>query len=321
MNRVVTLFVAFFLCFQASVVGLASADLSSLTDAGQTDELDRPLVLWQALNDGRILTVDTEGNVSVNAFSNGILSTQWTVFLDVDANHARLDAAQELVSIAHQNGAYVVQMSTQTVYRNITTPDPVNDAVLDGDGNLWLVYYAGKRRADEYDNSGLTGISTTTISSGISAFEILNDGRIAIASYDKKIYVHSSEGVLTNTLNDPTGIVFRLNAIDNTTLLAGTNGGEVYRYDTDTWNVDSRSLGHTKQVTYLSSTPSMYVIGAKQGKINFLDSTNFTLLESFTSSGDIIGIEPEFTGQFFSVGVTPSDTKSVTLTWTPTRTA
>ena len=169
MNRVVTLFVAFFLCFQASVVGLASADLSSLTDAGQTDELDRPLVLWQALNDGRILTVDTEGNVSVNAFSNGILSTQWTVFLDVDANHARLDTAQELVSIAHQNGAYVVQMSTQTVYRNITTPDPVNDAVLDGDGNLWLVYYAGKRRADEYDNNGLTGISTTAISSGISA--------------------------------------------------------------------------------------------------------------------------------------------------------
>ena len=309
MNRVVTLFVAFFLCFQASIVGLASADLSSLTDAGQTDELDRPLVLWQALNDGRILTVDTEGNVSVNAFSNGILSTQWTVFLDVDANHARLDAAQELVSIAHQNGAYVVQMSTQTVYRNITTPDPVNDAVLDGDGNLWLVYYAGKRRADEYDNSGLTGISTTFITSGISAFDILNDGRIAIASYDKKIYVHSSEGVLTNTLNDPTGIVFRLNAIDNTTLLAGTNGGEIYRYDTDTWNVDSRSLGHTKQVTYLSSTPSMYVIGAKQGKINFLDSTNFTLLESFTSSGDIIGVEPEFTGQFFSVGVTPSDTK------------
>ena len=148
MNRVLASLVVFLLSSQVLFTGSVSADLSSLTDAGQTDELNKPLVLWSVLNDGRVLTVDDEGNVSLNSFSNGVLSTQWTVFLDIEANNARVDDAQELVSVAHQNGAYVVQMSTQSVYRNISTPDPVNDAVLDNEGDLWLMYAAGKRRAD-----------------------------------------------------------------------------------------------------------------------------------------------------------------------------
>ena len=31
----------------------------------ETDSLDRPLVLFTTLNDGRVLTVDNEGNVSL----------------------------------------------------------------------------------------------------------------------------------------------------------------------------------------------------------------------------------------------------------------
>ena len=61
----------------------------------------------------------------MNSFSKGVLSTQWTVFLDVDANKARVDAAQELVSVAHDDGAYVVQMSTQSIYWNISSPTPL----------------------------------------------------------------------------------------------------------------------------------------------------------------------------------------------------
>ena len=166
MKRGLAFFIVVLLSTQASVVGPVSADLSLLTDGGQTDSLDRPLVLWTSLNDGRILTVDHFGNVSVNAFSNGVLSTQWTVFLNVDANNARLDDAQELVSVAHDGGAYVVQMSTQTIFRNFTSSDPVDDAVLDQEGDLWMVYFAGKRRAEQYDAGGFTGVSSTTVSSG-----------------------------------------------------------------------------------------------------------------------------------------------------------
>ena len=309
MKRWLAVLVVFLLGTQASMVGTVAGDLSLLTDGGQTDSLDRPLVLWTSLYDGRILTVDNEGNVSVNTFNNGVLSTQWTVFLDVDANNARLDDAQELVTVAHNNGAYVVQMSTQTVYWNITTPDPVNEAVLDKEGDLWLVYYAGKRRADQYDTEGFTGVSSSTIASGISAFEILHDGRVAIASYNKKIYVHGADGTLTTTLAEPNGIVSALVEIDNTTLLAGTTGGTLYHYDTTTWASASLSLGHTKESVSIDGYNGMYVVGAKQGKTTFIDETNFTLLQTFTASGEIIATVPQFTGQFFAIGVGPLDTK------------
>ena len=111
MNRRLALMLVFLLSTQCTM-GAAAGDLSLLTDGGQTDSLDRPLVLWTTLNDGSVLTVDNEGNVSVNSFTNGVLSTQWTVFLDVSANKARVDPAQELVSVAHDNGAYVCLLYT-----------------------------------------------------------------------------------------------------------------------------------------------------------------------------------------------------------------
>ena len=307
MNKRLALFIVFLLSTQCAV-GSAAGDLSLLTDGGETDSLDRPLVLFTTLNDGRVLTVDNEGNVSLNSFSNGVLSTQWTVFLDVSANNARVDAAQELISVAHDSGAYVVQMSTQSIYWNISSPDPVDDAVLDQEGDLWLAFFAGKRRADQYDTSGFTGVSSTTISSGISAFEILHDGRLAIASYNKKIYVHAGDGTLSTTLSEPNGIVSHLSEIDNTTLLAGTTGGTVYHYNTETWASSSLSLGHTKQTTFAGEHNNMYIVGAKQGRVSFIDQTNFTVIETFTASGDIIDVVPEFTGQFFAVGTFPTST-------------
>jgi hypothetical protein len=310
MNRFRALMVVLLLTAQMTVAASAAPDLSTLTDAGQTDVLNAPLVLWSELNDGSILTVTEEGNVSLNTLSNaGILSLQWSVMLDAEANKARVDDAQELITVAHQTGVYVVQMSTQTVYRNLSTPDPVNDAVYDQEGNLWLMYSAGKRRADRYDATGFTGASSTTIQSGISAFEILKDGRIAIASYDKKIYVHSSEGVLIQTLTDPNAIVSTLFSLDNGTMLAGTTGGTVYAYATDSWTVATQALGHTKQTTYLGHTNGYVVVGAKQGKVSFLDETNFTLVENFEASGEIIGVSMAFNGPFYAAGNTLESTK------------
>lgn len=310
MNRLMAMMVVFILTAQVTLTASATPDLSTLTDAGQTDELSAPLVLWTTLNDGSILTVTDEGNVSLNTLNlNGDLSLQWSVILDVDANKARVDDAQELVTVAHQTGVYVVQMSTQTVYRNLTTPDPVNDAVYDQEGYLWLMYSAGKRRADRYDATGFTGASSSTVQMGISAFEILKDGRIAIASYDKKIYVHSSEGVLVNTLTDASAIVSTLHSVDNDTMLAGTTGGTAYKYDTNSWSVAAMALGHNKQTSYLGHTNGYHVVGAKQGKITFLDDTNFSVVDSFEASGEIVGITMAFNGPFYAAGITLDSTK------------
>ena len=49
-----------------------------------------------------------------------------------------------------------------------------------------------------------------------------------MASYDKKIYVHATDGSLSTTLTEPNGIVSYMEQTDNSTLLAGTTGGTSY---------------------------------------------------------------------------------------------
>ena len=248
-------------------------------------------------------------------------STQWSVLLEVEANNARIDAAQELVTVAHDQGVYVVQMSTQSVYWNVSSVDRVDDAVIDNEGELWLAFFAGKRRADQYDTTGYTGISSTTISAGISSLEILNDGRLVMASYDKKIYVLATDVSLSTTLPEPYGIVSYMDQTYNSSLLAGTTGGTIYHYEIDTWTASNLGLGHTKQTTLLAAHNGMYIAGSKQGKVAFIDQSNLTIIESFSASGDIIAVVPEYTGQFFAVGALPSKRKFAISTLTAILTA
>ena len=55
MKPTLSFLLVFLLSAQCSV-GSVAGDLSLLTDAGQTDSLDRPLVLFSELNDGSVLT-------------------------------------------------------------------------------------------------------------------------------------------------------------------------------------------------------------------------------------------------------------------------
>lgn len=293
-----------------SALPLVQASLPPLTDAGETQALDTPLVMWDVLYDGSVLTVGENGNISKNVMTGSGLTTVWTVDLEVTANSGRVDDAQELLTVAHQTGVYVIQLSNQAITWNVSSVDPVNDAAFDPQGDLWLVHFAGKRRAEEYQQDGPTGAGTTVISSGISAFEILYDGRIAMASYDQNIYIENGAGQRVETLTEPTAIVTALSVVDNGTLIAGTTTGTAYKYDIGSWSSTMVDLPHDKQSTYIGTyDQDKMVIGARQGKLSILNTSSFTELETFTGTGDVVGILTEFSGQFYLVGSTPSQTK------------
>ena len=289
---------------------LATAELPPLTDGGETQVLEQSMIMWERTFDGGVLTVDTTGNVSKNVMTGSGLTAVWSVQLDVEANHGRVDPAQQQVTVAHQNGVYVVQVATQAITWNVSSVDPVNDAAFDPQGDLWLVHFAGKRRAEEYTQDGPTGEGSGIINSGISAFEMFEDGTMALASYDRNIYVENGVGERLQTLTDPAAIVSVLQKVGNNTLVAGTTGGTAYKYDTSNWNATMVNLPHTKQTTFVGTyAQDKLAIGARQGKLSILNTTSFTELETFTGSGDVVGILPEFTGQFYLVGSTPSQTK------------
>lgn len=289
---------------------LATAELPPLTDGGETQVLEQSMIMWERTFDGGVLTVDSSGNVSKNVMTGSGLTAVWSVQLDVEANHGRVDPAQQQVTVAHQSGVYVVQVATQAVTWNVSSVDPVNDAAFDPQGDLWLVHFAGKRRAEEYTQDGPTGEGSGIINAGISAFEMFGDGTMALASYDRNIYIENGAAERLQTLTDSTAIVSVLEKLDNNTLVAGTTGGTAYKYDTSTWNATMVNLPHTKQTTFVGTyADDKMAIGARQGKLSILNTSSFTELETFTGSGDVVGILPEFTGQFYLVGSTPTQTK------------
>jgi len=289
---------------------LATAELPPLTDGGETQVLEQSMIMWERTFDGGVLTVDSSGNVSKNVMTGSGLTAVWSVQLDVEANHGRVDPAQQQVTVAHQSGVYVVQVATQAITWNVSSVDPVNDAAFDPQGDLWLVHFAGKRRAEEYTQDGPTGEGSGIINAGISAFEMFGDGTMALASYDRNIYIENGAAERLQTLTDSTAIVSVLEKLDNNTLVAGTTGGTAYKYDTSTWNATMVNLPHTKQTTFVGTyAEDKMAIGARQGKLSILNTSSFTELETFTGSGDVVGILPEFTGQFYLVGSTPTQTK------------
>lgn len=302
MKRPIVLLVAVLMLPLAAFVPHVAATGSNLVDAGYTQETEPSFVYWKEMFDGSILTVDTSGNLTVNSFSNGILLPQWSLELNVDANAARLDDAQQLTVVCHDNGIYTVHMDLQIANRNITTSDPVNDADWDDEGDLWLAFFAGRRRAEEYDTSGATGVYSPVIQSGMNAFEIISGGRLVLGSYDTKVYIAGNDGISITTLTDSSAIVNAVLEDHNGDLLVGTSNGKLFRYDTNSWAVETLSLSHGKSIVSLEEYNNLtYHIGTQNGKLTHVQVSTFSEGSTYSSTGRVVGSVQEFSGELYIV--------------------
>ncbi|MBT6923689.1 MAG: hypothetical protein HOA35_04030 [Euryarchaeota archaeon] len=302
MNRFLAVFIAFIMLPLIAFAPAVAASDVVLIDAGYTHQTSVKLVHWEMMNDGKVLTVDGEGNLSVNAFSNGILVPLWTIDLNVTANGARLDDAQLLTAVAHDEGVFVVHMELQIANRNISTSERVNDMDWDSEGDLWLAYFGGRRRAEEYDSEGATGIYSPQIQSGFNSFIVLADGRIAMGGIDSTVTIADNGGTTLTSLNEPGGIVNALIEDHDGNLIVGSANGAVYRYNTNSWAVETLSLSHGSSVVHLEEVDnSTYVAGTQNGKVTMIDGASFTEGETYTSQGPVVGSKTDYTGQVYIV--------------------
>lgn len=287
-----------------------AASTPTLVDAGFVQEIEPELVHWEVMNDGNILTVDSTGNLSVNSFTNGVVFSLWSLDLNVSANSARLDSAQQLALVCHDSGLLVVHIGLQIANFNISTNDPVNDADWDDDGDIWLAYFAGRRRAEEYNYEGSTGVVSPQAQMGFNAFDVLSDGRIVIGSYDKKVYISSNDGVGLTALTEPNAIITSVFEDHSGNLLVGTTNGMLYRYDTNSWAVETLSISHGSSIVSIEEYGnSTYHLGTQNGKLTQVDFTAFTEGDTFDSSGSVIGSIQAFTGQMYIASTFISSTK------------
>lgn len=300
MNRLLVLFIAFTMLPLVAFGPTVAASDVELIDAGYTHQTSVKLVHWEVMNDGTVLTVDVEGNLSVNAFSNGILIPLWSLDLNVSANGARLDDAGLLTAVAHDSGVFIVHMDLQIANRNISTTEPVNDMDWDPEGDLWLAYFAGRRRAEEYDSEGATGTNSPNIQSGFNSFIVLDDGRLALGGFDSKVTIVDNGGSTLISLNEPSGIINALFEDHDGNLVVGSANGAIYRYNTNSWAVETLSLSHGKSIVNLEEIDnSTYIAGTQDGKVTMIDGAAFSEGETYASQGMVVGTKTEYTGQVY----------------------
>ena len=302
MKRFLALLIAFTMLPLVALCPVVAASDVELIDAGYTHQTSNKLVHWEVMNDGTVLTVDVEGNLTVNAFSKGVLVPLWNLDLDVSANGARLDDAQLLTAVAHDAGVFVVHMDLQIANRNISTDAPVNDLDWDSEGDLWLAHFAGRRRAEEYAFDGPTGTFSPPIQSGFNSFVVLDDGRMALGGYDTKVHVADNGGTLLTTLTEPGGIVNALIQDHDGNLIVGSSNGAIYRYDTNSWAVETLALSHGSSIIHLEELDnSTYIAGSQNGKLTMIDGATFAEGETYVSQGAVAGSASPFTGEVYIV--------------------
>ena len=283
---------------------------ANLVDAGQTESMSEKVVAWEQMNDGKVLMVTGSGMLSVNNFESGTHSVVWELDLNVTANAATIDDGENLVAIAHNSGVVIVQMQQQVIMQYLNTSNPVNAVDWDNDGDMWLGYFAGQRRADEWSGGVPSGISTNAHSGGMNTMLITPTGEILTGGYDNRVKITSNAGTLIQQLTDMTSAVNVIALDADGRLLVGTAGGDFYRYNLSDYTYEVMTLSSPAQIVYLKQMDfATYHVGTQSGEIIEVSTTTFTEGSTYDTSGKVIGSLKGSNGEIYIISGFSSSTR------------
>lgn len=283
---------------------------ASLIDAGQTEQINEKVVAWQQLNDGKVLMVTGTGTLSVNTFESGTHTEVWSLDLNVSANSARVDSGENLVSVAHESGVVVIQMTQQIITQYINTSNPVDAVDWDNDGDIWVGYFAGQRRAEEWSGGIPSGVVTGSHTGGMTAMMLTSDGHVLTAGYDNRVKVHDNSGTMIQQLTDMTSAVSAIQLDAQGRLLVGTTGGDLFRYNLSDYTYDTISITSNPQLVYIDQMDfASYHVGTQSGEIIVVDVQTFQEGETYDSSGKVIASLKGANGEVYIISGFTSSTR------------
>jgi hypothetical protein len=272
--------------------------------------MSEKVVAWEQMNDGKVLMVTGSGMLSVNNFEAGTHSVVWELDLNVTANAATIDDGENLVAIAHNSGVVIVQMQQQVIMQYLNTSNPVNAVDWDNDGDMWLGYFAGQRRADEWSGGVPSGISTNAHSGGMNTMLITPTGEILTGGYDNRVKITSNAGTLIQQLTDMTSAVNVIALDADGRLLVGTAGGDFYRYNLSDYTYEVMTLSSPAQIVYLKQMDfATYHVGTQSGEIIEVSTTTFTEGNTYDTSGKVIGSLKGSNGEIYIISGFSSSTR------------
>ena len=283
---------------------------ANLIDAGQTDSISDKVVAWEQMSDGKILMVTGSGILSVNSFEAGAHSEVWSLDLNITANSGTIDAGENLLAVAHNSGVVIVQLAQQIITQYINTSNPVDAVDWDNDGDTWVGYFAGQRRAEEWSGGFPSGVTTNAHTGGMKTMLITPTGDVLTGGFDSRVKITSNSGTLLKQLTEMTSAVNVLEMDSDGRLLVGTAGGELYRYNLSDYSYDVLSISSNPQIVYLKQMDfATYHVGTQSGEIIEVDTTTFTEGNMYDTSGKVLGSLKGNNGEIYIVSGFSSTTR------------
>jgi len=155
----------------------------------------------------------------------------WTFDLAVNASFAKLDSGEKLLAVIHDQGFLSFNMESQQIEYDTQLSSIPDSLDWDSDGNVWVSYHGGLRKAREYSGGSYTNFQTDTVQAGFLSFHILNNNNMVVGGFDSKLHIFDEYGNLLSKKTEPTAYVSSLYEPHEGLLLAGSGNGDLHSYD------------------------------------------------------------------------------------------
>ena len=276
---------------------LASAT-NNLVETGVTFQAKEEFVFIHVLEDNTVLLLNSVGEISVNTHTQGTLTPLWSFNLGLTSSYAKLDPGEKLLAIIHESGFLTFSLDDKNIELNTTLSSIPDSIDWDQDGDLWVAYNSGLRRAKEYSNGVPTNQQTGSITSGFLCFEILDNGNLVFGGFDAKVHVYDDIGNLVSRYSEPNTYITTLYETNDGILIAGSGTGKLHIYDVNnSWAHTLLDISSSQISNIQSFDNSLFAVFDGDNNVYFIDKSTYSVIDSFQTPIDSLFALKEPTGQ------------------------
>ena len=276
MKRAVTFAIFAFISLVVTSIPHTSAS-GNLLQSGTTHYFDSSIVYVNVMDDNTILFLESDGTLISGTNQNGKITELWAHELNVTASYAQLDIGQKMLAVIHDQGFLVFNIDNKQLEYDTQLSSIPDSLDWDSDGDLWIAYHSGTRKAREYSDGTYNNFQTTTVTSGFLSFVVLSNDNLVAGGFDSKLHIFDKYGNLIDQKNDPGAYISSLFEPEDGLLLAGTGNGDLYRYDyNNSWSYLSIDLGTDQIVTIQHFDNTRYAAIDSSNTMHFIDKSTFT---------------------------------------------
>ena len=292
MRRIPSMTCLFLFVFSICASPYVSAS-SDLVESGVTQTFKSEITFTKVLDDGTVLVVQQNGLISSNTLSAGVLTELWNADTGNSANYVKLDSGEQFLAIIHETGYLTFDTQNQVISDNTTLANVPDSLDWDSDGDIWVAYHSGIRKAKEYRNGAYNNVQTSVVSSGFFSFEITEDNQLVMGGFDSKLHVFDQQGNLITQKSEPTSYISKLDDLGNGVIIGGSGNGKLHFYNyTNSWEHSYISVSSTQITSLGKFNDTAHFAIDSDDEIYILDLTTKTIADTISSdfgSNYIIG--------------------------------